>query len=116
METTARTYRVHPDVIIRSIEGVDHSYGPGGWGVGTVGPLDSGRRESGGPIVAGPWGFTYGRASVIDTQGGTGAEHAAAKAEGRFIETLRDGDVLIVGDNVPMVVRVRRGGADLDPV
>lgn len=109
-------YEVHPDAIIGRVEGVDSAYGPGGFGVGTVGPNDQGRRETGGPIVAGPWGYLYGRASVIDQHGGTGAEWRKADDEGRWIDVLRDGDVLVIGDNVPMVLTVGRyGRLDLDP-
>jgi len=111
------TYTVKPDVVIGRVEGLSNSYGPGGYAVGTVGPMDSGRRKTGGPLEQGPWGYLVGLASVIDTRGGTGAEHARAREEGRWLDSIADGDVLVIGDNVPMQLHVGHlGHLTLDPV
>jgi hypothetical protein len=44
------------------------------FGVGEVEPGKSGRREMNGEIVNGPWAYVYGKASIIDNNGGTKRE------------------------------------------
>jgi hypothetical protein len=80
--------------VIRSIEGVGSTYGPGGFGIGVVGRGESGNKD--GQKVPGPWGYAFGLAGVIDQRGGTGRDHADARAEGRMIERLEDGDELVI--------------------
>jgi hypothetical protein len=109
-------YQVSPSVIIGRIEGADSSYGPGGFAVGVIREGQSGRRTDHGPLEEGPWGYVYGLAGVIDNSGGTGAIHERARERGNWLESVKDGDVLIIGDNVPMVVTVERyGHIKLDP-
>lgn len=54
-----------------------------------------GRKEHGGPMVAGPWHFIFGLASVIDNHGGTGAEMAKAREAGMVLD-LAPGDRLVI--------------------
>ena len=67
--------------------------------VGHVPVGEESRKEFGGPMVPGPWAYTYGLCSVIDNHGGTGAEIAKAKDEGRGLE-VKDGDLLRVAGHV----------------
>lgn len=51
------------------------------------------RQVSGGPMVPGPWAYTYGLCSVISTNGGTADDIREAKAKGLWIE-IQHGDLL----------------------
>lgn len=51
-------------------------------GIGYVPAGSAARQEQGGPLIPGPWAYTYPLASVIDNEGGTGAESARGLAAG----------------------------------
>jgi hypothetical protein len=51
-------------------------------GIGYISPDGEGRQVFQGPMVPGPWAYTYPLAVVIDNYGGTAAEAAANKAAG----------------------------------
>lgn len=87
------------------VEGADRSYGPGGWAVGGWTKEAEGRIVDGGPMVRGPHAYLYGRCGVIDTRGGTGAEHARAADQGR-LHHVADGDVLVI-DGVEWRIKIR---------
>lgn len=91
---------------------------PARFGVGYVPAGKSGRKEQGGPLVPGPWAFTYGLAVVLDTNGGSGRERERGIAAG-VEHDVSDGDLVRVGE-ITCVVRVRwQGGnayVDLDPI
>lgn len=48
--------------------------------IGYVGPDGAGRQVSQGPMVPGPWAYTFALAVCIDNHGGTGAESDRNKA------------------------------------
>ena len=50
--------------------------------VGYKGAGQSGRQEQGGPIIPGPWPYTFPLPTVIDNYGGTGREAAERIAAG----------------------------------
>lgn len=113
-----REYTVSYDVRIRNVEGVDRSYGPGGFSIGITPEGREGRRVSNGDPVPGPWGYLVGLAGVIDNHGGTRRELDEAKAEDRYIESVAEGDEFLIDGQ--RYVLIRRGwnknDLQLDPV
>lgn len=81
---------------ILRVEGSGGGSGLGGFKVGGWDATTAARVEHGGLLVTGPRAYFVGLAGVIDTRGGTGAEHAQAQAEGRFF-VVRYGDTLDLG-------------------
>lgn len=65
------------------------------FGIGHVPEGESGRKQSHGCLVPGPWAFVYGLATVIDNRGGTAADIARQRREGKLVEA-KLGDILIV--------------------
>lgn len=102
------------ETVVREVDGLHSSYGPGGFGIGVVPVGKEGRQETGGPMIAGPWGYLYGRSAVIDNYGGTGAEHKTLAERGLLIERVADGDVLVL-DGFALVVKVERDRVRLVP-
>lgn len=83
--------------------------------IGFVGPEQSGRKETGGPMVPGPWAFAYGLCVVINNRGGSGAESARRLAEGNEIE-FDFGDVFEI-EGVQFCANVaHNGNLELTPV
>ena len=110
-----RGHSVMYPVIVRSVRGVHASYGPAGFGIGIIPAGREGRRANGAAMEAGPWGYLYGRASVIDTRGGSGRELSERAAQGLVIEEVGAGDVLVI-EGTRYVVRITRDyGIALDP-
>lgn len=102
------------------IAGADRSFGPGGFAVGGWSEQAEARIHHGGPKVRGPHAYVIGRPGVIDTHGGTAAEHAEARAERRFFE-VGTGDELVIdgqlyrlqldGRRYPRLARVLEAGS-----
>lgn len=69
------------------------------YGVGYVSSEGVGRRTFGGPLVAGPWAYTFGLATVIDTHGGTGREVRANTLAGRE-HSVSVGDFVKIAGNI----------------
>jgi hypothetical protein len=69
---------------------------PGGrrFGVGGIPKGQTGRKISQGPLVPGPWAFTFGLCTVIDNYGGTGAEIERNEKANREHAVL-DGDIVV---------------------
>lgn len=80
-----------------------------GYSLGVIPTGRSGRQVFGGPMVAGPWAFASGNATVIDNHGGTGRERDTERAEGRLIECSA-GDVLVIADDLSVTISVDRRG------
>lgn len=81
--------------------------GSTGYGLLVVPEGREGRREFGGPMVPGPWAAAFGLAGVIDNYGGTGAEIAREKAEGRYF-AVEPGDRLLLPGGLEVTVEVNR--------
>jgi hypothetical protein len=66
------------------------------FGLGFVGPQGTSRREYGGPIVPGPYAYTFGLATVLaaDPAQGTGAEMGRLRHLGMVIDA-RPGELLV---------------------
>jgi len=72
------------------------SNNPAGWGIGAVLAGDSARMVTGGPLVPGPWAYTYGLASVMtDDRRGTGWDIEQGRINGTVIDAVV-GDVLSI--------------------
>lgn len=67
--------------------------------VGFVGPLGSARQEQGGPLVPGPWAYTFPLSTVIDNNGGSGAE-ARRNREAGIEWTAEIGDLFEIDGDV----------------
>lgn len=67
--------------------------GSTGYGLGAVPSGESARQEFGGPLIDGPWLYTFGLATTLAVGGGTGADIARERAAGQLIE-LEAGDRL----------------------
>jgi hypothetical protein len=90
--------------------------GSTGYGVGYVPTGSKGRQVHAGPEVPGPWGYTFGLATVVSIWGGTGADKAREEAEGRLVNAVA-GDRLILDDDLTVEVSVdRRRYPHLTPV
>jgi hypothetical protein len=72
--------------------------------VGCVREGESGRKETHGPLVPGPWAYAFPLASVIDNYGGTAAVMARERAAGNVIDA-KLGDVLIVEGRGYVIVK-----------
>ena len=77
------------------------------FGIGCVQRGEEARREFQGPMVPGPWAYTYGLCTVIDNYGGTGRESAEKLAEGTE-HIVEDGNLLEIDDVVYEVNVYRR--------
>jgi len=78
------------------------------FGVGLVAEGDEGRQEFGGPMVPGPWAFSYGLSVCIDNHGGTGAERQRNLAAGTEHD-VNEGDIVEI-DGHSFVIKVTRNG------
>lgn len=76
--------------------------------VGHIAEGCSGRKETGGPLVPGPWAYTFELCSVIDNHGGSAAETTEARAAGTVLD-ISDGDLISVEGHVYRVVFNPRG-------
>ena len=90
------------------IEGFDGSYN--GYSFLHVDAGMRARKDSGGPLVPGPWAQVYGRCTVIDNHGGSAAENARLSETGLIFEAE-------VGDLIDFVGRAvyRIERAPFDP-
>lgn len=68
-----------------------------GYGVGFVPEGFSERKETGGPLIPGPWAYSWARASVMDNHGGTGAELEKLQEAGRIVKAKAGETVKIDG-------------------
>ncbi len=75
-----------------------------GWGFGGWDESGEGREVMHGPMVKGPIAYLFGLAGVICNNGGTGAIHAEAEADGRLLDVAA-GDVISV-NGIDFVVSV----------
>ena len=67
-------------------------------------PADGlGRRETGGPILPGPYASTFANAVVIDNYGGTGAESRSLREQGLEFD-VEEGDIVLL-DGEEYVIR-----------
>lgn len=66
-----------------------------GFHVGFIPPGSTARQVHEGPLVAGPWCYTFGISGVIDNRGGTRAELDQARDAGLLVEAML-GDVIEV--------------------
>ena len=101
------------DAIVR-VRGASRLGGPGGWGIGGWNEKTALRHVYQGPLVEGPQAYLFGLPAVIDTNGGTAAEQAAA-AEAGLLFDVEDGDTLVI-DGVDYRLSVNpRGYPKLTP-
>jgi len=77
------------------IKGASNRGGPGGWGVCGWDATASGRVETGGPEIQGPRASLFGKCSVIDNHGGTGADHQRLAGRGLLVH-VTPGDIIEV--------------------
>ena len=87
--------------------------------VGAVPRGAEARRVFQGPMVPGPWAYTFGKCQVIDNYGGSGAE-AARNREAGIEHTITEGQRVVI-DGVVYRVRFHRFGhrgenLHLDPI
>lgn len=75
---------------------------PTRYGVGGVAKGQKGRKEFGGPMIAGPWHYVFGLCTVIDNYGGTGAEMAEKRAANLVVE-VELGEVILI-DGIKYVI------------
>jgi hypothetical protein len=80
------------------------------FGVGAIPFGGEGRKVDGGPMVPGPWAFTYGLATVIDDR------PDLRKAERDADVLVDEGTVLSIDTKLYKVRIVRREFIELDPV
>jgi len=67
-------------------------------------PADGlGRRETGGPVLPGPYASTFANATVIDNFGGTGAESRSLREQGLEFD-VEEGDVILL-DGEEFIIR-----------
>lgn len=83
------------------IEGAENGFA--GYGFGMIPAGRSGRKETHGPLVPGPWAYAFGLCAVIDNHGGTGADGARGRVEGTCF-TVKPGDLLRMADTLTVVV------------
>lgn len=87
-----------------------------GYGIGYIKSGESGRQEHQGPLVPGPWAYSFLCASVIDNHGGTGAQIEHERKDRRLIEA-EFGDLLAMPDGqLFRIDRLRKGETYLDLV
>lgn len=77
-------------------------------GIGYVAKGETGRKEFGGPMVAGPWAYGFGLCHVIDNHGGTGAEQERLREQG-LLHEVDGGERIRVAGTLYEVVVERRG-------
>lgn len=76
---------------------VDERHFPG-YSLGYISPKHSGRQQTGGQLVPGPWAFAFANATVIAVRGGTREEIDQAKESGRLLK-ISMGDILVIDGN-----------------
>lgn len=92
---------------------VDLGSGPAyRFGLGFVGADGECRRTTGGPMLAGPYAYAYGLATVIDNYGGSARELDEARTAGRVIDA-RIGDVLVFRGSRFLIERAANRNVEL---
>ena len=66
-------------------------------GIGSIPRGSEGRQEMGGPMVPGPWAYTYGKCSSVtsDHQSGSGYETDQLRAAGK-VHAVESGDFIVL--------------------
>jgi hypothetical protein len=82
------------------------------FGLGYVDATGTARRTHGGPVLPGPYAYTYGKAVVIDNYGGSAMDVIAARDRGMLI-IVNDGDTLVMPDGQAFTVGTTRGGDEI---
>lgn len=85
------------------------------FGLGFVPKGSSARQVTAGPLVPGPWPFSFGLCTVIDNYGGSGRESSENKAKG-IEHDVKDGDIVQFGTEKWSVRVVRREFIEFDRV
>ncbi len=100
--TTHHTLRLRPSIITR-------------FGIGSIGVGQEARKYMNGPLIPGPWAYTFGLSTILDNHGGSGRESTDALAAGTE-HMVDDGDLLEIDGHTYRIRVIRDKHIALDAV